>query len=67
MKGDTIDFFVEDCKPGGNSGWQYRREDEWHDFQLREESIELKGEDEPEILPVYENSVGDDRHRFGTE
>ena len=22
MKGDTIDYFIEDCRPGGASGWQ---------------------------------------------
>ena len=25
MKGDTVDFFIEDCREGGESGWQYRR------------------------------------------
>ena len=44
MKGDTIDFFIEECRPGGQSGWQYRREDQWHDFELRRETIERKSD-----------------------
>ncbi len=58
MKGDTIDFFVEDVRAGGQTGWQYRRSDDWHDFELREEEISRKGEDKPQSLRVYENSVG---------
>ena len=57
MKGDTIDFFIEDCRPGGKSGWQYRRDDQWYDFDVRNESIERKGDD-PLELNVYENGVG---------
>ena len=58
MKGDTIDFFVEDCREGGNTGWQYRRDDQWHDFDVRDEELERKGEEEPDKMRVYENSVG---------
>ncbi len=29
MKCDTIDYFIEDCRPGGATGWQYRRGQEW--------------------------------------
>ena len=25
LKGDTSDYFMEDCRPGGATGWQYRR------------------------------------------
>jgi len=57
MKGDTVDFFVEDCRHGGDTSWQYRRGDQWHDFHLREESIERKGA-EAEVLRVYENDQG---------
>ena len=57
MKGDTVDYFIEDCRPGGETGWQYRRGTTWHDFELREEAIECKG-GEPETLPVYHNSEG---------
>ena len=55
MKGDTIDFFVEDCREGGNTGWQYRRDDQWHDFDVRDEELERKGEEEPDKMRVYEN------------
>ena len=57
MKGDTTDFFVEDCRLGGSNGWQYRRLDQWHDFQLRREVIQRKGAD-PETLLVLENDQG---------
>lgn len=57
MKGDTIDYFVEDCRQGGKTGWQYRRDNEWHDFRLRIERIEQKGES-PIELRVLENEVG---------
>ena len=57
MKGDTIDFFIEDCRPGGENGWQYRRGAEWHDFRLREESIGRKGRDQ-ETLHILENDQG---------
>jgi len=57
MKGDTSDYFVEDCRPGGQTGWQYRRGDQWHDFQLREEQIGRKGRS-PEVLRIYENEQG---------
>ena len=52
MKGDTVDFFVEDCRQGGESGWQYRRGSEWLDFEVREELLEPKGSP-PETLRVY--------------
>ncbi|MCA9231292.1 MAG: penicillin acylase family protein [Planctomycetales bacterium] len=57
LHADTSDYFVEDCRPGGSSEWQYRRGDEWHDFQIRVETIELKGE-QPQTLRVFENPVG---------
>ena len=57
MKGDTIDFFIEDCRPGGSTGWQYRRGDVWHDFRRREETIGRKGGD-AETLLIYENDQG---------
>lgn len=57
MKGDTSDFFIEDCRPGGTTGWQYRRGDGWHDFDLREEIIEHK-DGEPETLRFYESPQG---------
>jgi len=57
MKGDTTDYFVEDCRPGGETGWQYRRGNKWHDFRLREEVIGHKGGDD-EVYRVYENDEG---------
>ena len=44
MKGDTVDFFIERCRPGGPTGWQYQREEHWHDFRLRTETIGKKNE-----------------------
>lgn len=57
MKGDTSDYFIEDCRPGGATGWQYRRGDSWHDFRVREELIECKGAP-PEPLRIFENDQG---------
>jgi penicillin amidase len=57
MHADTSDFFIEDCRPGGSTGWQYRRGDRWFDFQRREEVIRRKG-DEPLLVQVYENEQG---------
>ena len=41
----------------GEHGWQYRRGDEWRDFQVHEEIIARKGQ-EPELLRVYHNELG---------
>ena len=57
MKGDTIDFFIEDCRPGGASGWQYRRGDEWHDFEQREEVIAPQSK-QPDAMTVLYNKQG---------
>jgi penicillin amidase len=57
MHADTSDFFIEDCRPGGSTGWQYRRGDQWFDFQHRQEVIRRKG-GEPVLLNVYENEQG---------
>ncbi|HKD36572.1 MAG TPA: penicillin acylase family protein, partial [Pirellulales bacterium] len=57
MKGDTSDYFIEDCRSGGATGWQYRRGESWHDFQLREETILHKG-GAAETLRVYSNPQG---------
>ena len=59
LKGDTCDFFIEDCRPGGQTGWQFRRGNDWHDFQLRSEQIVRKGKrPTSEMLPVYFNQQG---------
>ncbi len=57
LRGDAADYFIEDCRPGGATGWQYRRRDQWHDFQLREETIVHKVGDS-EVLKVYYNDQG---------
>ncbi|MEX0938507.1 MAG: penicillin acylase family protein [Pirellulales bacterium] len=57
LKGDTSDYFIEDCRQGDEGGWQYRRDDRWHDFRLREEIILQKGT-VPETMRVYENDQG---------
>jgi penicillin amidase len=57
MHADTSDYFIEDCRPGGSTGWQYRRGDDWFDFQHREEVVRRKG-GEPQLLDVYENEQG---------
>ncbi len=56
MKGDTIDYFIEDCRPGGITGWQYRRGQEWRDFELRSEVIARKVEISPRRCAVYHES-----------
>jgi len=57
LKGDTSDYFIEHCRPGGSTNWQYRRGDDWFDFAVRKEVIERKGGD-PETLDVYFNDQG---------
>jgi penicillin amidase len=49
---DVVDFFVEEVRDG-----RYRRGDEWHDFQVREETIGLK-KGEPRKVHFYENEHG---------
>ncbi len=57
MKGDTSDYFIEDCRRGGATGWQYRRGDEWLDFAIREETV-LHKSGPAETLRVYFNPQG---------
>lgn len=57
LKGDTTDYFIEDCRPGGQTGWQYRRGERWVDFDVRDERISRKG-GESEMLRVYHNPQG---------
>lgn len=57
LAADTSDYFIEDCRPGGATGWQYRRDESWHDFQLRKEQIKRKGQS-PLELEVLENDLG---------
>jgi len=57
MKGDTADYFIEDCRPGGESGWEYRRDEKWLDFEYRDENIGRKGR-AAERMRVYSNPQG---------
>ncbi len=57
MKGDTIDFFIEDCREGGETGWQYRRGDDWFDFEVREEEIAPQSKTS-ETVRVLHNEIG---------
>jgi penicillin amidase len=57
MKGDSVDYFIEDCRPGGTTGWQYRRGQQWHDFRLRAEQINRKSA-AAQTLRVYFNEQG---------
>ena len=57
MHADTSDFFMEDCRPGGATGWQYRRGEQWLDWQHRREVVKRRGA-EPTLLDVYENEQG---------
>ncbi len=57
LHADTSDYFVEDCRTGGLVGWQYRRGNQWHDFQVRDEVIETKG-GESQTMRVFENPEG---------
>ena len=56
FKGDTCDYFIEDCRKE-KGAWQYRRGSQWSDFDVREEIIERKGS-EPETLHVHFNDLG---------
>ena len=57
MHADTSDYFIEDCRPGGATGWQFRRGNQWFDFQHRQEVIKRRGSP-PTILDVFENEQG---------
>lgn len=57
LKGDTVDFFVEDCKRDEDDNWEYRRGDEWHKFDVRSERIARKGNAALDAT-YYENDVG---------
>jgi penicillin amidase len=57
IKADTIDLFIEDCRRILDGGWQYRRDSQWFDFDVRDEVIARKGADDF-VLRVLENDVG---------
>jgi penicillin amidase len=56
LKADTCDYFVEDCRRDA-SGWQYRRDGKWVNFQIRDEVIQRKS-GELENMRLYHNSLG---------
>jgi len=56
LKGDTSDYFIEDCRRD-QGVWQYRRGERWHDFQTRNEAIRRKGSP-TESMTVYFNDLG---------
>jgi penicillin amidase len=56
MKGDTCDYFIEDCRRG-ELGWQYLRGAAWRDFEVREETISHKSK-KSESLRIYHNPQG---------
>ena len=57
MKGDTIDYFIEDVRRGEQQQWQYRRGKEWIDFDVRSETIERKSDSSVQ-LDVYHSDIG---------
>lgn len=56
LKGDTTDYFVEDCRLGPR-GWQYRRADKWLDFEVRVETVRRRGRPD-ELLRILHNPQG---------
>jgi penicillin amidase len=56
LKGDTSDYFIEDCRLF-EGRWQYRRGEEWHDFLVREEKVARKGA-AVHSQHVYYNDLG---------
>lgn len=57
LKGDTSDHFIEDCRQRDDGAWQFRRGNDWLDFQVREEHIARKG-GESETLSIHYNELG---------
>ncbi len=56
MKGDLVDFFVEQCRKW-RGGWQYRRGRRWLDLRLRREQIRRRG-GTPLQLDIWETDLG---------
>ncbi len=57
LKGDTSDHFIEDCRSAPDGTLQYRRGDQWHDFQVREAALGRKGA-AAETMRIYSNEQG---------
>lgn len=49
---DTVDSWIEQCQDG-----QYQKDSEWHDFDVRKETIKRKKHDD-EVLTFYQNDHG---------
>ena len=58
MHADTSDFFIEDCRPGGATGWQYRRGDSVVRLSASPGSRFSGKGAPPTLLDVYENEQG---------
>jgi penicillin amidase len=61
LKGDTSDYFIEDCREQ-DGRWQYRRGNElgdvaWRDFDVRQETISRKG-GKPDLQRIHHNGQG---------
>lgn len=56
LKGDTSDSFIEDIRQG-ETGWQYRRRQQWRDLDVRVETIESKG-GAAETMNIYSTPQG---------
>ncbi|MBX7073050.1 MAG: penicillin acylase family protein [Pirellulales bacterium] len=56
LKGDTSDSFIEDVRQG-ETGWQYRRREQWRDLDVRVETIESKG-GAAETMHIYSTPQG---------
>ncbi len=56
LKGDTSDYFIEECRQQ-DGHWEYRRGERWQAFEIREELICRKGEDAYR-MQAFENEVG---------
>ncbi len=57
LKGDTSDHFIEDCRQSNTGAWQYRRGEEWIDFEIRHETINRKG-GPSDVMAIHYNDLG---------
>lgn len=55
-RGDTSDYFIEDCRLEAGR-WQYRRGDEWRDLELQEAVIGRKGKPD-QRLRIWHTDLG---------
>ncbi len=57
LKGDTSDYFIEDVRQTEDGRWQYRRGDQWLNFEVRQEVVRRKNGSQ-RTLRVYTNPQG---------